>query len=76
MHCQETLPEKSSEKIYVHLTGKVEKGTFLKIRLNFQLDKRLESDTLWVGDMPLCKVLLMNVGNFPGLYWYLKFQIK
>jgi len=35
--------------------------------LKFQLDKRLESDTFWVGDMPLCKVLLMNVANFPWI---------
>jgi len=35
--------------------------------LKFQLDKGLESDTFWVGDMPLCKVLLMNVANFPWI---------
>ena len=35
--------------------------------MKFQLDKRLESDTFWVGDMPLCKVLLMNVANFPWI---------
>ena len=35
--------------------------------MKFQLDKRLESDTFWVGDMPLCKVLLMNVSNFPWI---------
>ena len=35
--------------------------------MKFQLDKRLESDTFWVGDMPLCKVLLMNVVNFPWI---------
>ena len=35
--------------------------------MKFRLDKRLESDTFWVGDMPLCKVLLMNVANFPWI---------
>ena len=35
--------------------------------MKFQLDKRLESDAFWVGDMPLCKVLLMNVANFPWI---------
>ena len=35
--------------------------------MKFQLDKRLESDTFWIGDMPLCKVLLMNVANFPWI---------
>ena len=47
--------------------GRKRKERFLKIRLKFQLDKRLESDTFWVGDMPLCKVLLMNVANFPWI---------
>ena len=35
--------------------------------MKFKLDKRLESDTFWVGDLPLCKVLLMNVANFPWI---------
>ena len=35
--------------------------------MKFQLDKRLESDTFWIGDMPLCRVLLMNVSNFPWI---------
>ena len=47
--------------------GRKRKERFLKVRLKFQLDKRLESDTFWVGDMPLCKVFLMNVANFPWI---------
>ncbi|NMH58784.1 HIT domain-containing protein [Alteromonas ponticola] len=31
----------------------------------FRLDTRLEQDTLVVGDLPLCRVLLMNDKQFP-----------
>ena len=33
----------------------------------FTLDERLEEDTYFVGDLPLCRVLLMNVSNFPWI---------
>lgn len=36
-------------------------------RKEFTLDTRLESDTFLIGEMPLCKVLLMNVSNFPWI---------
>ena len=35
--------------------------------MEFSLDKRLEKDTFLIGDLPLCKVLLMNVTNFVWL---------
>jgi len=35
--------------------------------LEFYLDKRLEEDTFALGDLPLCKVLLMNVSDFPWI---------
>jgi diadenosine tetraphosphate (Ap4A) HIT family hydrolase len=31
----------------------------------FALDPRLQSDTIDLGDWPLCKVLLMNDANYP-----------
>jgi diadenosine tetraphosphate (Ap4A) HIT family hydrolase len=31
----------------------------------FHLHERLEQDTYWVGDMELCRVLLMNNQHFP-----------
>ena len=34
-------------------------------KLDFKLDSRIEEDTFFVGEMPLSKVLLMNVSNFP-----------
>lgn len=33
----------------------------------FQLDPRLEKDTFYVGDLPLSRVLLANVVNFPWI---------
>ncbi|MDB5559112.1 MAG: histidine triad protein [Enterovirga sp.] len=33
----------------------------------FTLDPRLEADTLHVGDLPLCSVLLMDDARFPWL---------
>ena len=35
--------------------------------MQFILDDRLSRDTFFVGDLPLCKVLLMNVSNFPWI---------
>ena len=35
--------------------------------MEFKLDERLEGDTFFVGDLPLCTVLLMNVSNFPWI---------
>ena len=34
---------------------------------SFQLDARLEADTLSVGDLPLSRLLLMNDSRFPWL---------
>ncbi|NQD94694.1 HIT domain-containing protein [Pseudomonas sp. CrR25] len=31
----------------------------------FALDSRLQHDTLWVGDFPLCRLLLMNDAHYP-----------
>ncbi|WP_366515600.1 HIT domain-containing protein [Solimonas marina] len=31
----------------------------------FELNDRLKADTLWLGDWPLCRVLLMNDAQFP-----------
>ncbi len=31
----------------------------------FQLDERLAADTIALGDLPLCRVLLMNDSNYP-----------
>lgn len=33
--------------------------------MSFALDERLQRDTLLVGDMPLCRVLMMNDARFP-----------
>ena len=33
----------------------------------FELDERLDADTCWLGDFPLCRVLLMRDANFPWL---------
>tara|TARA_B100000902_G_scaffold2375_1_gene3002 strand:- start:942 stop:1373 length:432 start_codon:yes stop_codon:yes gene_type:complete len=35
--------------------------------LHFQLDPRLEKDTFLVGELPLCRVLLMDASNFPWI---------
>jgi diadenosine tetraphosphate (Ap4A) HIT family hydrolase len=35
--------------------------------MSFALDERLARDTLVVGDMPLCRVLLMNDSRWPWL---------
>lgn len=34
---------------------------------DFRLDERLAADTLPVGELPLCRVLLMNDARFPWL---------
>lgn len=34
----------------------------------FELDSRLQQDTLAVGDFPLCRLLLMNDANYP---WFI-----
>lgn len=34
----------------------------------FVLDSRLEQDTLYLGDFPLCRLLLMNDANYP---WFI-----
>jgi diadenosine tetraphosphate (Ap4A) HIT family hydrolase len=33
--------------------------------LDFKLDQRLKKDTFLIGELPLSRVLLMNVSNFP-----------
>ncbi len=33
----------------------------------WQLDQQLRGDTITVGDLPLCRVLLNNDGNYPWL---------
>ena len=35
--------------------------------MTFQLDSRLAADTFLVGDLPLCRILLMNDSRFPWL---------
>ena len=37
------------------------------VRVSFALDGRLAKDTFVVGDMPLCRVLLMNDSRWPWL---------
>lgn len=34
----------------------------------FTLDQRLQQDTLLLGDLPLCRLLLMNDANYP---WFI-----
>ena len=34
----------------------------------FTLDSRLQQDTLWLGDYPLCRLLLMNDAQYP---WFI-----
>ncbi len=33
----------------------------------FELDQRLQQDTCWLADLPLCRVLLMNDARYPWL---------
>lgn len=33
----------------------------------FKLDERLDKDTFFISDLPLCRVLLMNDNQFPWL---------
>ncbi len=33
----------------------------------WQLDQQLRDDTITIGDLPLCRVLLNNDGNYPWL---------
>lgn len=33
----------------------------------FTLDERLQQDTCWLADLPLCRVLLMNDARYPWL---------
>ena len=35
--------------------------------MEFKLDERLKGDTYFIGNLPLCSVLLMNVSNFPWI---------
>ena len=35
--------------------------------MHFQLDPRLGKDTFLVGELPLCRVLLMDASNFPWI---------
>ena len=35
--------------------------------MEFKLDERLKGDAYFIGDLPLCSVLLMNVSNFPWI---------
>ncbi|MFP6849590.1 MAG: HIT domain-containing protein [Pseudomonas sp.] len=34
----------------------------------FALDSQLQSDTIWLGDYPLCRLLLMNDAQYP---WFI-----
>ena len=40
----------------------------MKSEKDFSLDERIESDSIFIGDLPLCKFLLMNDSNYP---WFL-----
>jgi diadenosine tetraphosphate (Ap4A) HIT family hydrolase len=40
----------------------------MNLRKDFSLNKRLESDTIFIDDLTLCKFLLMNDSNY---YWFL-----
>ena len=44
--------------------------------MEFKLDKRLSDDTYLIGDLPLCRVLLMNVSNFPWVILVPRLQDK
>jgi diadenosine tetraphosphate (Ap4A) HIT family hydrolase len=33
--------------------------------MNFELHPQLAADTVWVGDLPLCRLLLMNDRQYP-----------
>lgn len=39
-----------------------------ELELEFKLDRQLETDTVHLGDFPLCRVLLMNDANYP---WFI-----
>ncbi|MDC3272233.1 MAG: HIT domain-containing protein [Alphaproteobacteria bacterium] len=38
------------------------------IKIDFDLDKRLNDDTIYICDLPLSKLLLMNDSNYP---WFI-----
>ena len=40
----------------------------MSLKKDFSLNKRLESDTFFIDDLPLSKFLLMNDSNYP---WFL-----
>ena len=40
----------------------------MKSEKDFSLDERIETDSILIGDLPLCKFLLMNDSNYP---WFL-----
>ena len=40
----------------------------MNLSKDFSLNKRLESDTVFIDDLTLCKFLLMNDSNY---YWFL-----
>ncbi len=48
----------------------MEKGCQLRMNSSkkFTLDERLKSDTIFVYDLPLCRILLMNDSNYP---WFI-----
>ncbi|WP_293265953.1 HIT domain-containing protein [Neptunomonas sp.] len=39
-----------------------------ELELEFELDARLDSDCIAMGDFPLCRLLLMNDSNYP---WFI-----
>src|SRR5690242_9320774 len=42
-------------------------GSMLPMSNPWALDRRLAADTVAIGDLPLCRVLLNDDGNFPWL---------
>ena len=40
----------------------------MKSEKDFSLDEKIEGDSIFIGDLPLCKFLLMNDSNYP---WFL-----
>jgi diadenosine tetraphosphate (Ap4A) HIT family hydrolase len=52
---------------YVFLQTNFLLNNIIRIISMFNLDERLQNDTVFIGQLPLCKVLLMNDSNYPWL---------
>jgi len=52
---------------FIHLRPLAKNSHSFKHAMMFSIDPHLASDTMTIGDLPLCRVLLMNDARFPWL---------